>query len=76
MDLTQVEKTLDERVRPRLKMDGGNVDVVRFDEGDGMLYVKLQGACGGCPMSAMTLKMGIESVLKEVHPEIKEVVQV
>ena len=76
MDLDQIEKTLDERIRPRLQMDGGNVAVVRFDEAKGHLYVQLQGACGGCPMSAMTLQMGIEAVLKEVYPEINEVISV
>lgn len=76
MDMQQLEKVLDERVRPGLMMDGGNVAVVKFDDKDGNLYLKLQGACGGCPMSTMTLKMGIEVRLKEVFPEIKEVVAI
>jgi Fe-S cluster biogenesis protein NfuA len=52
--------------------DGGNVELV--DVSDGVVKVKLTGACGGCPMSTMTLKMGIERILKQEIPEIKEVV--
>lgn len=51
--------------------DGGNVELV--DVEDGVVKVRLTGACGGCPMSQMTLKMGIERVLKQEIPEIKEV---
>ncbi|MCL0088590.1 NifU family protein, partial [Dehalococcoidia bacterium] len=61
-------------VRPALQADGGNVELVDVD-GD-VVRVKLIGACGCCPMSTMTLKMGIERVLKEQVPEIKEVVAV
>ena len=66
----KVEKALD-KVRPALMADGGNVELV--DVVDGVVKVKLTGACGGCPMSQMTLKMGIERVLKQEIPEIKEV---
>ncbi|MCL0048866.1 NifU family protein [Dehalococcoidia bacterium] len=69
----KVEAALD-LVRPALHADGGNVELVDVD-GD-VVRVKLVGACGGCPMSTMTLKMGIERVLKEQVPEIKEVVAV
>ena len=63
-----------EKVRPMLAGDGGGVELIDVD--DGTVKVKLTGACGGCPMSAMTLKMGIEQVLKSEIPEIKEVVAV
>ncbi|MCK4931264.1 MAG: NifU family protein [Candidatus Aminicenantes bacterium] len=66
----KVEKALD-KIRPALMADGGNVELV--DVEDGVVKVKLTGACGGCPMSQMTLKMGIERVLKQEIPEIKEV---
>lgn len=69
----KIEKALD-KVRPSLMADGGNVELV--DVEDGIVKVKLTGACGGCPMSQMTLKMGIERVLKQEIPEIKEVVSV
>jgi Fe-S cluster biogenesis protein NfuA len=68
-----VEKALD-KIRPALMADGGNVELV--DVEDGVVKVRLMGACGGCPMSQMTLKMGIERVLKQEIPEIKEVVSV
>jgi Fe-S cluster biogenesis protein NfuA len=66
----KIEKALD-KVRPSLMADGGNVELV--DVEDGVVKVRLTGACGGCPMSQMTLKMGIERVLKQEIPEIKEV---
>jgi Fe-S cluster biogenesis protein NfuA len=66
----KVEKALD-KIRPALMADGGNVEFVEVE--DGIVKVKLTGACGGCPMSQMTLKMGIERVLKQEIPEIKEV---
>lgn len=68
----KVEAALD-KIRPALMADGGNVELVDVDAG-GVVKVKLTGACGGCPMSQMTLKMGIERILKKEVPEIKEVV--
>ena len=74
-DLKQrIEKALDE-VRPMLQADGGGVELVSVSD-DGKVTVKLSGACGGCPMSQMTLKMGIEKTLKQKVPEVKEVVSV
>jgi Fe-S cluster biogenesis protein NfuA len=61
-----------EKIRPALQADGGDVELV--DVKDGIVKVKLTGACGGCPMATMTLKKGIERVLKEQVPEVKEVV--
>ena len=70
----EVEKVL-ELVRPGLQADGGDVELVDVTE-DGVVKVRLKGACGSCPMSTMTLKMGIERAVKEKLPGIKEVVQV
>jgi len=70
----KVQKVIDE-LRPSLQADGGDVLLVDVDE-DGVVKVKLTGACGGCPMSQMTLKMGIERRLKERVPEVKQVVSV
>ena len=67
----KVEEVLN-RIRPSLINDGGNVELI--DVNDGVVTVKLTGACAGCPMSTMTLKIGIERILKEEIPEIKEVV--
>ena len=70
----KVEKALDE-VRPALKADGGNVELVEITE-DGIVKLRLTGACGHCPMSTYTLKMGIEKTLKTRIPEVKSVEQV
>lgn len=70
----RVEEVLDQ-VRPALEADGGNVELVDVSD-EGVVSVKLTGACGSCPMSTMTLKMGIERTLMENIPEVKEVVQV
>ena len=63
-----------EEIRPSLQADGGDVELV--DVNDGVVRVRLTGHCGGCPMSTMTLKMGIERLLKSKVPEVKEVVSV
>ncbi|MFC1876474.1 NifU family protein [Thermodesulfobacteriota bacterium] len=67
----KVEKVLDE-IRPMLMRDGGNVELVSID--GGVVKVRLQGACAGCPMSQMTLRNGIEKVLKDKIPEVTAVV--
>ena len=69
----RVEKVLEE-IRPQLQADGGNVELV--DVVDGVVKVRLTGACGSCPMSTYTLKIGIEQKIKQAMPEIKEVQQV
>ena len=69
----KVEAALN-KIRPSLMADGGNVELVGVD--NGVVKVKLTGACGGCPMSQLTLKMGIEKVLKTNVPEVSEVVSV
>ena len=59
-----------QKVRPALQADGGDVEFVDFNEGTGVVTVKLKGACGSCPMATMTLKNGIERYLKEAIPQI------
>jgi Fe-S cluster biogenesis protein NfuA len=63
-----------EQVRPALLADGGDVQLI--DVKDGVVTLRLTGACGGCPFATMTLKSGIERVIKEQVPEIKEVVAI
>ncbi|MBC7396781.1 MAG: NifU family protein [Bdellovibrionales bacterium] len=70
----RIQAFLDEEIRPAVAMDGGDVALDRFE--DGVVYLHMQGACSGCPSSAMTLKMGIETKLKEAVPEVTEVVQI
>lgn len=72
MTKESVEKALNEGIRPRLVMDGGNIELV--DVKDNKVYVRLQGACGVCPGAQMTLKMGVERILREEFPELEEVV--
>ncbi len=66
----EVENALD-KIRPMLQADGGDVELVGIK--DGVVKVRLQGACKGCPMSQMTIKNGIEKMLKEQVPEVKSV---
>jgi Fe-S cluster biogenesis protein NfuA len=73
LTVENVERVLDE-LRPYLMADGGNVEIVEID--GPIVKVRLQGACGSCPSSTMTLKMGIERKLREAIPEVSEVVQV
>lgn len=69
---TKVQEALD-KIRPALQADGGDVELVDVTD-DGVVKVCLTGACHGCPMSQMTLKMGVEKMIKKEVPEIKEVV--
>ena len=68
--LRRIEAVLDEQIRPGLKADGGDVEVVGIDD-DRIVQVRLQGACQGCPSSTMTLTFGIEAALKARIPEIR-----
>lgn len=68
----RVQKSLD-TVRPALQADGGDVELVDVNDDDGVVSVRLTGACGGCPMATMTLKMGIERTLMQQIPEVKRV---
>jgi len=74
LDRTKVQEVLD-KVRPSLQADGGDCELVNIRE-DNVIEVRLQGACGGCPMATLTLKAGIERVLKDEIPEIVEVISV
>lgn len=69
-----IKAIIENEIKPALAMDGGSVDFVSY--ADGVLAVKLQGACHGCPGATMTLKYGIENRLKRDIPELKEVVAV
>jgi Fe-S cluster biogenesis protein NfuA len=73
--LEELVKTALENVRPSLQADGGDVEFVSLSD-DGTVSVKLTGACGGCPMAQMTLKMGIENYLKTEIPEVTAVIGV
>ena len=67
----QIKELLDTRVRPAVAQDGGDITFHGYEEG--IVYLHMQGACAGCPSSTMTLKMGIENLLKHFIPEVKEV---
>jgi len=70
----KVQKVI-ETIRPFLQADGGDIDLIDVTE-EGIVKIRLTGACGGCPMSTYTLKMGVEKKLKKEIPEIKAVEQV
>ena len=70
----KIESVLNQ-IRPALQADGGDVELVDVSK-EGTVRVRLKGACGSCPMSALTLKNGIERIIKEKVPEIKEIVAV
>jgi Fe-S cluster biogenesis protein NfuA len=73
MDIrTQIEGALDS-IRPALQMDGGDVEFVGFNDADGVVQLRLVGACGACPISSTTVKYGIERRLKAVVPQVTEV---
>lgn len=69
----QVETALN-KIRPALQADGGDAELV--DVNDGVVTVKLTGACGSCPMSTLTLRMGVERIIRQEVPEVKKVVAV
>lgn len=71
----KVERTLD-RIRPALQADGGDIQLVDVDETRGIVKVKLQGACAGCPSAQITLQMGVERAIMEDVPEVKQVLSV
>ena len=75
MTKENIERVL-ELVRPRLAMHKGDVEFVGFDEEAGQVQVRMTGTCDGCPLAGMTLKMGIEALMMEEIPEVKEVVNV
>ena len=75
MDREGVAAVIDQ-IRPMLQADGGDIELVDVEPEEGIVKVRLTGACGGCPMAQMTLQMGVHRKLKETYPELKEVVSV
>lgn len=71
----QIKELLELRVRPAVAQDGGDIVFKHFDEGDGTVFLQMRGACAGCPSSTMTLKSGIENLLKHYVPEVTRVEQ-
>jgi Fe-S cluster biogenesis protein NfuA len=69
----QIKELIDTRVRPAVAEDGGDIIFQGFDEGDGVVYLELHGSCSGCPSSTITLKNGIENMLKHYIPEVTSV---
>jgi len=74
MDKAKVQAVIDE-IRPMLQADGGDIELVDVEQ-DGVVKVKLTGACGGCPMAQMTLQMGVQRRLKKDFPDLKQVISV
>jgi len=68
----QIEDTLD-AIRPALRGDGGDVEFVGYDDAEGVVQLRLMGACSSCPISTLTVKQGIERRIKQVIPEVREV---
>jgi Fe-S cluster biogenesis protein NfuA len=71
----QIKELIELRVRPAVAQDGGDIVFRHFDEEDGSVYLEMRGACAGCPSSTMTLKSGIENLLKHYVPEVTRVEQ-
>lgn len=71
----QIKELIDLRVRPAVAQDGGDIVFKHFDDDDGVVYLEMRGACAGCPSSTMTLKSGIENLLKHYVPEVTRVEQ-
>jgi len=72
---TRIRETLDKEIRPGLQADGGDIELVSVGD-DGVVSVRLQGHCSGCPFSAMTMTLGVEQTLKSRVPEVTKVVPV
>ena len=71
--VVRIKELIDTHVKPAVEMDGGNIEFKSFQ--DGIVTLIMQGACSGCPSSTVTLKSGIEAMLKRMVPQVKEVVQ-
>lgn len=72
MDKSTVEKVINDKIKPALESHGGDIELLNVE--DNKIYVRLTGACGCCPHAQMTLKMGVEQILKDEFPELDEVV--
>ncbi|HNU53545.1 MAG TPA: NifU family protein [Candidatus Syntrophosphaera sp.] len=75
MITTERIETILDKIRPSIQADGGDVELVNIRE-DNVIEVRLKGACNGCPMATLTLKAGIERIIKEEIPEVAEVISV
>ena len=73
---SKVEEILEKLIRPGLRMDGGEIEVVDVEESTGMVKVRMLGSCVGCPVSTMTLQMGVERALMEGVPGFKRLIAV
>ena len=73
LDRAEIEKLLNEEIAPQLAAHGGGIQLVDVDEPAGVVKVQLQGGCAGCPGARMTLKNGVERILKEQFPEVTAV---
>nr|WP_233354005.1 NifU family protein [Algimonas arctica] len=71
----QIKELIELRVRPAVAQDGGDIVFRHFDDKDGTVFLEMRGACAGCPSSTMTLKHGIENLLKHYVPEVNSVEQ-
>ncbi|MCF6219527.1 MAG: NifU family protein [Robiginitomaculum sp.] len=71
--VTQIKELIDTRVRPAVAQDGGDILFKRFDVDSGTVFLQMKGACAGCPSSSMTLKSGVENLLKHYVPEVTAV---
>ncbi|MGC9371771.1 MAG: NifU family protein [Thermovirgaceae bacterium] len=71
----KILETIDSKIRPALQSHGGDIDYISFDDGDGIVKVRLTGACGSCPFAQETLRAQVEAVLKKEIPEIAGVVR-
>jgi Fe-S cluster biogenesis protein NfuA len=69
--VAQIKELLETRVRPAVAQDGGDIVFRKYEEG--IVYLRMQGSCSGCPSSSATLKIGIENMLKHFIPEVREV---
>ena len=74
MDRAAIEELIEKQIRPALASHGGGIELI--DVKDSKVFVRLKGACGTCPMAVMTMRLGVERVLKQAFPEIEEVVSV
>lgn len=74
--IQEIKALLDTRIRPAVAQDGGDILFDRFDEAEGVLWLRMRGACAGCPSSAATLKAGVENMMRHYVPEVERVEQV
>ncbi len=70
----RIEKYIDDKIAPMIRMDGGDIEFVSYDQEEKVLTIKLAGACMACPLADVTLKLGVEQEIKKKFPQVKEVV--